>query len=332
MEVKVGFIGTGGIAALHMQGLQRIAGVRITAVFDVNTASSSQAAESTGAQVMAGTDEVLDPGLVDAVFICTPQFARGNLEEVAAQRGIHLFVEKPLGLDLAEVQRKNELITKAGIIHSVGYCLRYLDTVQMAKAYLQNRQPHLIQAYRFTGAHPAPWWHRLDMSGGNLVDAATHQVDMIRYVSGEISEVQARFGRVSFDRLQAEGSIYDAGAISFAMEQGAVGSLTESCLSTYHTASDVKIFGADFFVHLESNGFKLTIIDDQQKETVTSTVEPYFEQSKAFIEAIRGNTMAPILSDYTEGARTLAVTLAANRSFAEQGAIHLSPDHVQGGV
>jgi len=332
MEVKVGFIGTGGIATLHIQGLQRIEGVRITAVYDVNIASSNQAAESTGAQVMNSTDEVLDSQLVDAVFICTPQFARGNLEEIAAQRGIHLFVEKPLGLDLAEVQRKNKIITEAGIIHSVGYCLRYLDTVQQAKAYLQDREPHLIQAYRFSGSHPAKWWHRLDMSGGHLVDAVTHQVDMIRYVVGEISEVEARFGRVSYDHLQAEGTIYDAGAMVFAMKQGAVGSLTESCLSLYHTASDIKIYGADFFVHLESNGFKLTIIDAEHNETITSTMEPYFEQSKAFIESIRGTTMAPILSDYTDGARTLAVTLAANRSFAEQGAIRLSFDHTQGGV
>jgi len=323
MDVRIGFIGTGGIAALHMQGLQRIEGTRIVSVFDVNRDNAVQAAESTGAQVMDTTEQVLDPDQIDAVYICTPQFARGNLEEQAAQRGIHLFVEKPLGLDMEEVRRKEQVILDSGIVHSVGYCLRYLDTVQQAKAYLQGKQPHLIQAYRLGGAHPAAWWHQLDMSGGHLVDAATHQVDMIRYVVGEFDEVEAKFGRVSFDQLQNEGTIYDAGTVAFSMKQGAVGSLTESCLSTYHTASDVKIFGHDFFVHLSGNGFGLTIIDDTQNENITSAIEPYFEQSKAFIEAVRGNTQTPILSNYSDGARTLAVTLAANQSSLERSAIQL---------
>jgi len=91
-----------------MQGLQRIEGTRIVSVFDVNRDNAVQAAESTGAQVMDTAEQVLDPDQIDAVYICTPQFARGDLEEQAAQRGIHLFVEKPLGLDMEEVRRKEQ--------------------------------------------------------------------------------------------------------------------------------------------------------------------------------------------------------------------------------
>jgi len=325
MSIRIGFIGLGDIANLHIQGLQRIEGADIVAVYDLNRDKAVNAAERTGAQVMDSAEQVLDPERIDAVYICTPQFARGNLEETAALRGIHLFVEKPLGLDLGEVRRKEKAILEAGIVHSVGYCLRYLDTVQQARAYLQDRKPHLIQAYRFGGTHPAEWWHRLDLSGGHLVDAATHQVDMIRYIAGEFSEVEGKFGRVSFDRMQSKGTIYDAGAISFVMEQGAVGSLTESCHSAYHIASDVKVFGHDFFIHLSGNGFGLTIVDDTGDETFTSALDPYFEQSKAFVEAVKTNTQEPILSSYSDGARTLAFTLAANRSAEQLNPIRLSP-------
>lgn len=322
MRLKIGFIGVGGIASLHIQSLMRIDGTEIVSVYDVNKENAAKAAESTGAKVMDSAEQVLDPARIDAVYICTPQFARGNLEELAALRGIHLFVEKPLGLDMEEVRRKEQVILESGIIHSVGYCLRYLDTVQQAKAYLTGRRAHLIQAYRFGGSHPAEWWHRLDMSGGHLVDAVTHQIDMIRYVAGEFNEVEAKLGRVSFDSLQSKGSIYDAGSIAFSMEQGTVGSIAESCLSPFHTASDLKLFGHDFFVYLSQNGAVLTIIDGGQNETVTSAMDPYFEQCKAFVEAVTHRTQAPILSSYADGARTLAVTLAANRSSLERTAIH----------
>ncbi|UVI28540.1 Gfo/Idh/MocA family protein [Paenibacillus spongiae] len=323
MSLRIGFIGVGGIASLHIESLKRIDEAEIVSVYDVSPENAANAAERTGAQVMDSAEDVLDPGRIDAVYICTPQFARGNLEELAAKRGIHLFVEKPLGLNVEEVLQKEKAILESGIIHSVGYCLRYLDTVQQAKAYLNGRQAHLIQAYRFGGSHPARWWHQLDMSGGHLVDAVTHQVDMIRYLAGEFQEIEAKFGRVSFDRQQAQGTIYDAGAITFSMEGGTIGSITESCLSVHHSSSDVKLFGPDFFVHLSNNGFTLTIVDENQNETVTSAVEPYFEQSKAFIDAIIRHTQEPVLSSYSDAARTLAVTLAANRSSVEHTALQL---------
>ncbi|MCQ6559811.1 Gfo/Idh/MocA family protein [Paenibacillus mendelii] len=323
MSLKIGFIGVGGIASLHIESLKKIEDAEIVSIFDVNRENASKAAESTGAQVMDSAEDVLDPSRIDAVFICTPQFARGNLEELAATRGIHLFVEKPLGLNMEDVRRKERIILDAGIIHSVGYCLRYLDTVQQAKAYLHGRQAHLIQAYRFGGSHPAQWWHQLDMSGGHLVDAVTHQVDMIRYLAGEFHEVEAKFGRVSFDAQQKQGTIYDAGSITFSMEQGTIGSITESCFSVHHSASDVKLFGPDFFVHLSNNGFTLTIVDENQNETMTSTMEPYFEQCKTFIDAIARNTQESILSSYSDAARTLAVTLAANQSSLEHTALQL---------
>ncbi|WP_409344457.1 Gfo/Idh/MocA family protein [Paenibacillus sp. MBLB4367] len=317
MSIKIGFIGVGGIALAHIKGLQQIDGAEIVCVYDVNREQAAKVAESTGAAVMDSADQVLDPARIDAVYLCTPQFARGDLDETAARRGIHLFVEKPLGLDAEEVKRKAIAIGDSGVIHSVGYCLRYLDTVQEAKAYLADRQAHLIQAFRFGGSHPAKWWHRLDMSGGHLVDAVTHQVDMIRFMAGEFREVHANFGRLSFDRVNPEGTIYDAGAISFTMEQGTIGSITESCLSAYHSASDIKFFGQDFFVHLSGNGATLTIVDDKQNVTKVSKMDAYYEQSKAFIEAVKTGSRTPILSNYQDGLKTLAFTLAANRSSEE---------------
>ncbi|MBP1988547.1 Gfo/Idh/MocA family protein [Paenibacillus eucommiae] len=321
MTVKIGFIGVGGIAQLHIDSLLRINDVKIVSVFDVNGENAAAVAAKTGAEVVATADQVLDPSRIDAVFICTPQFAREDLEEVAAGRGIHLFVEKPLGLDVDVVRKKEQTIREAGVIQSVGYCLRYLDTVQKAKAYLAGRSVHLIQAFRFGGAHPARWWNRLETSGGHLVDAVTHQIDMIRYISGEFSEVEAKFGRVSFEKLNPDVTIYDAGAITFTMESGAVGNITESCLSPHYSASDIKVFGPDFFLHLSNNGHTLTIIDSTQNITETTKVEAYFEQSKAFIEAVISGSQAPILSSYAEGLQTLAVTLAANKSFEARATI-----------
>lgn len=323
MSIRIGFIGVGGIAQDHIRVLMKMEDTKIVSVFDLNADNARRAAEETGAEVMDSADQVLDKQRIDLVFICTPQFARGDLEVVAARRGIPFFVEKPLGVDAEVVRQKEQIIRETGIIHAVGYVLRYYDTVQQAKQYLQGRRPHLIQGIRIGGSHPAKWWKQLDMSGGHLVDTATHQVDMIRYLAGEIREVQAAFGRVSFDQMEPESTIPDAGAINFLMDSGAVGSLTETCLSPFYGSSDIKFFGPDFYVHLSQNGSHLTLIDNEQSLSVTAQSDPGYEQCRTLVDAVKSGNQSSILCDYADALQTLKVTLAANRSSAEQAGLSL---------
>jgi len=323
MIIRIGFIGVGGIAQDHIRVLKKMEDVKIVSVFDVNADNARRTSEATGALVMDSADQVLDKQRIDLVFICTPQFARGELEVAAASRGIPFFVEKPLGVSAEAVRQKAKIIRETGIIHAVGYVLRYYDTVRKAKQYLEGKRPHLIQGTRVGGSHPAKWWKQLGMSGGHLVDTATHQVDMIRYVAGGIREVQAAFGRVSFDRTEPESTIPDAGTINFYMDSGAVGSLTESCLSPFHASSDIKLFGPDFFVHLVSNGSGLTIIDNERNLTVAAELDPGYEQCRALIDAVKSGNQSLILCDYAEALKTLEVTLAANRSSDERTGIAL---------
>lgn len=312
MSVRVGFIGVGGIAQAHMSALQKVDGAKIVAVYDVNEEAASEVAARLGAKTAATADELLDPNAIDAVFLCTPPFARGDLDEVAARRGIHLLAEKPLGLDLDEVRRKQQVITESGIIHSTGYCLRYYDTVQQAKEYLRDRSVHLIQAHRFGTSHPSKWWKQLHMSGGHLVDAVTHQVDLIRYMVGEIEQLDARFTHRNIKQLDPDATIYSAGALVFVTDAGAVGTLTESCVSSFHSGSDIKVFGEDFFILLSGNGKNLKIIDRDQNETIVSESSVMFEQDRAFIQAIESGDQSRVLCGYDEGVNTLAVTLQAN--------------------
>ncbi|TNJ55923.1 Gfo/Idh/MocA family oxidoreductase [Paenibacillus hemerocallicola] len=321
MSVKLGMIGAGGIAKSHMNALKKVERAKIVSIFDLNTEGAEQAAASVGAKVAESADALLNPAEIDAVFICVPQFARGDLEEIAAKRGIHVFVEKPLGLELELVARKEQAVREAGILNSVGYVLRYYDTVQKAKQYLQGKTIHLIQGFRIGGSHPAPWWSQQHMSNGNLGDAVTHQIDMIRYLAGEYKEVTAQFGRNTIKTLKPEATIPDAGAVTFSMESGAVGTITESCLSSFHSGSEIKFIGQDFFLQLTGNGKTLTIIDNTQNVTITSKQDPVYEQDNAFVEAVAAGSGDSILCGYADGMRTLAFTIAAYQAAEERGTV-----------
>lgn len=324
MSIRFGMIGAGGIARYHVKALSRIRNVSIASVFDINAEQASRIANETRATIAASADQLLDNKEIDAVLICSPQFARGQIEEIAASRNIHLLVEKPLGMNMEEVARKEQAIRESGVINSTGYCLRYLDTVQMAKQYLQGKQVHMVQVHRYGTAHPAKWWNELSMSGGFLVDAVTHQVDLVRYLVSEFSEVYASFGRNSIQELNPESTIYDGGALSFTLLNGAVGTLAESCVSPYYNGSEIKIFGPDYYLSLSANGTQITIIDEKQNITKTSKMDPYYEQDNRFVEAIVSGSSEQVLSSYEDASKTLAFTLAANQSFKERKGICLA--------
>lgn len=326
-QVRIGFIGVGGIAEYHLESLQKVEHAVVTAVQDINTERARQIAAKYGAAAYDTSEQLLDSGNVDAVFICTPPFARNRVEQEAARRGIHLLSEKPVALDLEEALANARVIREAGIINSSGYCLRYLDNVQQAKAYLKNKEINMVLGYRIGGIPPAPWWVKMELSGGQLVEQSTHQVDMIRYLAGEFAEVHAFHEQRQIHKQYPDATVYDVGVFAFKLDNGAAGNFSNTVASDHFGRADVEIFGKDFYMQLDGNGTLLRIVDNDQDITVKSRMDFYLEQNRSFVEAVRTKRQELVLCSYADAVATLAVTLAVNESAAQSQTV--SVPHVQ---
>jgi len=184
--------------------------------------------------------------------------------------------------------------------------------VEQAKQYLAGKKADLVMATRFGGMPGVRWWRMMEQSGGQLVEQSTHQLDLIRYLVGEFREVQAYHEQRHIREIDPEATAYDVGTVSFVLQSGAVGNITSTCLANYGGRSDVEIFGHDFYVSI--NGSTLRIIDAHQNITATSEVDFYYEQDRAFVEAVRTGDQSLVLCDYADAVATLEVTLAANVS------------------
>ncbi|CAG7656876.1 Gfo/Idh/MocA family protein [Paenibacillus allorhizosphaerae] len=311
-KVRIGFIGAGGMAEHHIKTLQKLEQAELTAVHDANPDRAKQIGEQYRLQVYDSAEHLLHSGTIDAVFICTPPFARDGIEESAARKGIHLLSEKPVGLDLEAARSKSRMIKESGIIHSSGYCLRYLESVQKAKAYLTGKSVDMVLAYRIGSLPPTPWFRQMDKSGGQLVEQSTHQVDLIRYLVGEFREVHARYEQRNILKEYPDATIPDVGIISFSLQSGAVGSFSTACMSKKFGRGDVELIGSDFYVAIR--GASLRIVDNNQELDEKLSAEYSLEQNRAFIEAVRTGRQELVLCGYDEAVATLEVTLAANES------------------
>ena len=320
MAVRIGFIGVGGIAGSHLGNLSQIEEAKVVAVCDVVKEKAEEAAKKYQATSYTEYKEMLDKEELDTVFICVPPFAHGNLEIDVAKKGMPFFVEKPVNLFLEKAKEVERVVKEKNLITSVGYCLRYMDIVEKAKDFLQDKKIALVLG-RYFGQVPGAgkgWYSKKEKSGGQIVEQATHIVDLMRYLAGDIESLYAQgfSGINKFENYDVE----DASIVSMHFDNGAIGSLTCNwLLSGYQPTLEIITEG----VQIQYSVTSLKIITENKKEEFLVSNNYSLLEDQIFVEAVKNNDPAKIKSDYSDGLKSLKVTLAANESMEKKGVVSL---------
>jgi predicted dehydrogenase len=306
-QVRIGFIGCGNIARRHVSFLEKMEAARLAGFCDVQKARAEELAARFSAPAYADYEEMLNKEELEAVYICTPPFARQNQEMLAAQKGLHVFLEKPVALSME----------KAGVVVSVGYILRYLEAARRVKEFLAGRRATLALAWYLGGLPSLSWFGEKAKSGGQILDQTSHLIDLLGYLMGEVASVSANFGYEAF-KPRKDLDIADSGVMSLRFANGALGSVVNSCgLGFRGPTPGIRLMGEGFFIEFTYNSLRISTPEENREEGVDLGAG-YEAESRAFLEAVLTGRREKILCPYAEGMRTLAVVLAANRS-AEEG-------------
>jgi predicted dehydrogenase len=158
---------------------------------DIDLARATALAASHPGAIVTSHGDMLDWGRIDAVFVCTPPFARGGAEVDAIRAGVPLFLEKPIGVTLNDALPLLDALANRDVINAVGYMNRYRHSVEAAKLIATAEGVLGVSAYWVSGTNRVEWREREELSGGGVNDEATHIVDLIRYLVGEVVAVQA---------------------------------------------------------------------------------------------------------------------------------------------
>ncbi|MFA4029527.1 MAG: hypothetical protein GDYSWBUE_000554 [Candidatus Fervidibacterota bacterium] len=311
MAVRIGFIGSGGIARLHMQNLSRIEDVELVAFCDVAIERAVECANQYGGRAYDNHAEMFEKEELDAVYICIPPGAHSDQEVMAAQAGVHIFVEKPIALTLDVAEKALNAIKSAGVINSVGYHFRYLDTTDIVRERLAEQTVGMVLGYWMGGLPGTPWWRRMEQSGGQIVEQTTHIFDLARYIVGEITHVCAAAALRALHDVP-NLNVPDVGAVLVWFENGAIGCISNTCMLRRGHRVGLDIFCRDMVV--EHMGGSVRFIYQQRVEEISATRNGHAYESEVFIRAVKERNQSLIRCDYEDAVKTLAVTLAANES------------------
>ncbi|MGW5366395.1 Gfo/Idh/MocA family protein [Actinopolymorpha pittospori] len=334
MSVRIGFIGVGEIARSHLVNLMTIPEAEVVALTDISTENVdrakrevdeqlAQAGPASGesdrrlAQAVAYTDYrlMLRNERLDAVYICLPPFAHGDPEQAVIESGLPMLVEKPVSLSLAMSADILRMVRSKDLLVATGYQTRYAGYVERARKLIAGRTIGMALVTRFGATPSNNWYHRQDKSGGQVIEMATHQVDLLRYLVGEVESVYAAACTRINDKVQPDYDIFDVNCMTMTFRNGSVANFATNFISHHGgpmSGPALHIFCDGLTASLGS-GLR-AISADGTEEIVDSDGSPMALEDQAFVRAVAENRRELVKSDYENGVRTLAVTIANDRS------------------
>ncbi|MGQ9461702.1 MAG: Gfo/Idh/MocA family protein [Candidatus Fervidibacter sp.] len=315
-SVRIGFIGCGGIANLHMNNLSRLEGVELVAFCDVDEGRAKAVAERFKGNAYTDHRTMLEKEQLDAVYICIPPHAHSDQEILAAQAGIAIFVEKPIARTLDKSLEVLEAVEKAGIINSVGYHFRYFDGTDLAKERLNGKTVGMVMGYWMGGLPGVYWWRRVELSGGQIVEQTTHIFDLARFLVGDIVHISAATALRALHDVP-DLNVPDVGVVNVWFANGAIGCIANTCMLRMGYTIGLHVITPDLIAEVSWNGVKF--IEPNRTEEIRHQRNGHFYESVVFIEALRTKNQSIIRCNYRDAVKTLAVTLAALESAKKNG-------------
>jgi myo-inositol 2-dehydrogenase / D-chiro-inositol 1-dehydrogenase len=321
----IGVIGVGRIGRMHAELLERqIPGAAVTAVCDAADALARDVGDALAVPVADGVEELLGSADVDAVAICSPTDTHADLLVAAAAAGKAIFCEKPVSLDLAEVDRALGAVEAAGVPFQIGFNRRFDPAHQAVRDAVASGRLGDLHLVRITSRDPAPPpVSYIKASGGIFLDMTIHDFDMARYVTGsEVVEVFAR-GAVRVDPAIGETGDVDTAVITLVHADGCLTTIDNSRQAVYGYDQRVEAFGAGGMAQSENPSAHTATI--ATADGTTGATLPYFfleryvpsylREWEAFVSAVRDGGRTP--AGLADARAPLVIGLAAWRSLRE---------------
>ena len=328
--IGVAVLGAGRMGQTHIRNLAGIPDAHVVAVADPDPrAAAAGQALARAEHRFADPHEAIGAPGVDAVVIVTPTSTHADLIETAARAGKAVWSEKPIALELAETARVVDVVQETGVPVQLGFMRRFDPGYAAAKARIEAGELGRIEQFRALSrdTYPPPVEFLYD-AGGIFLDMAVHDLDLARFLVGEVEEVYAWAAVLAEPRF-AEANDFDTALAVLRFENGAMGVVETARHSPWGYDIRTEVAGATGKVVIEdASKTSATFSHDfgfhgQHFESFPDRFEAAFRlELEAFIEAVRdGRPPTPGPEDALE---TLRLAVACTRSRAEGRPVKLS--------
>jgi len=195
--LRVALLGLGDISNIHLPAIEENEGVQLVAVCDIDESLKSKVP---GVNFYTDYNELLENETVDCVHICLPHYLHLPATKASVEKGVHVFLEKPLGLNAEEGL---ELVKLEEEYKDVKICVcfqnRFNESFEKLQELVQSGEYGKITGIKglVTWFRPEsyyqnkPWRGKMKYAGGGvMINQSIHTLDLMQLLGGEIESIR----------------------------------------------------------------------------------------------------------------------------------------------
>lgn len=233
-ELRLGLVGTGNIGRAHLSALSslrsaKLVNFNLAAICDDDNGSLTRAAKEYNVPKRYDDyRELLKDDKIDVIYVCTPTSKHTDIVKAAAEAGKAIYCEEPLANSCPQARTLMAVTQDANVPSGSGLVLRYDPFILYAKQLLNKHDfgkpmlAHIRADHQFSEEYDNlnRWRGENQIAGGGtLSEHCVHDVDLLLWFFGEITEVQAKVGFVS------NRGVEDVASLTMTHENGSMSTL-----------------------------------------------------------------------------------------------------------
>ena len=197
--IRVGLVGCGRNSENHLRVYARTPGVRLVAVYDLETARAEERRRRFGVERVSETYDALLGLDLDLIDIVTPTPTHADLAVRALESGHNVLVEKPMALTSLECLDMMGASRRSGRTLCVAHNKKFYDAILRTKTVVERealRVSRMRVTHFFIFGDTRPEWILTEESGGVLWEALVHHAYLLQYFLGPTERVHAIAKRI----------------------------------------------------------------------------------------------------------------------------------------
>ncbi|APB30858.1 inositol 2-dehydrogenase [Vagococcus teuberi] len=328
--IKVGIVGLGRLGKVHAHNLKgKVANATLYAACSPVSEELEYAKNNLGVQVTyTDYEEMVKDEQLDAIFIVSPSGLHCSQIQLGLKYGKHVFSEKPIGLNIEEINETIQVINQyPNQKFMLGFMRRFDTDYMYAKELVDNDELGDVTLIRCYGIDPSEGLESFvkfagaSNSGGLFADMSIHDIDLVRWFTGqEVSKVWAIGKNTTYKELDEVGEL-ETGAAMLQLADNTMGILVagRNCHHGYHV--ETELIGTKGMLRIAQVPEKnlVTIMNEHGVVRPTSQNFPerfsqaFINEANEFIECILTDRQPSI--NAIDGLESTKVALACKESY-----------------
>jgi scyllo-inositol 2-dehydrogenase (NADP+) len=268
--IKIGIIGVGRMGITHYSIIHSHPQVNVVAVADSSALILTMMSKYLSVKTFKDWNELFNEAKPDAILICTPPNLHYQIIQKAAEKGIHVFVEKPFTTKLNEASELAQVYIKNRLVNQVGYVNRFNDIFGKVKEFIDNGvigkiirfKSEMFSCTISKSGESSGWRASSESGGGAVFEMASHAIDLVNFLLGKPDKVTGS----SLNRIYSK-NVEDAVSSTFLYNNGMSGTIYINWSDTSYRkpTNKIEIFGDGGKILADQHSLKIFLNKPNEK-------------------------------------------------------------------